>query len=684
MRKFYLLMLSIALTSPTLFAQIYVTEAGGATTKDGASWATAYDSNQLQVAINEATAGQQVWVAKGTYKPTESLSITGFLDDGTTAVTAKDQAFILKAGVLIYGGFAGTEVAGFSLADRNFVANKTILSGDFNNDNVASDGDYYHVVANKADISGAVLDGFTIQHGYAVGAGKILVAGGLIESNRGGAIAISGAATAVMFKNLVITNNFSNASGGGVYLRKGTSMLISASVFTNNISDNTSNTSGGGIMNFGDLTVTNSLFKENVAKNGGAIYNYNNLIVSKTKFHANSTSVGSGGAIYVYGINAVDSKTTISNSEFYNNISAGTGGAIFHNRPTVGTYAITVTVINSTFYKNKAIGTNGGGYGFNSYKEASINLYNNIFVDNLISYDTVTQTGNSSDANSDLRSTTTPVQTLSNNLFQTAKSTSGSRTSTNNILLSNPAEPLFSSTNENDANFLYLVAGSFAIDKGKNSLYSEAGDLTTDKNLAGENRLEGTIVDLGAYEYLASLPVSIHSFKASLVNGRSQLTWKVGAETNVNRYDVYRSKAGVKFDKVITIKATQSATYQAVDATPISGTNYYRLVTVDNDGSESIYKEVQVLKVASLSKRKLQVFPNPVTGSTVKVSLIDYPSGDYSYKLVNTLGNAVQQGKLIHRGAAVTLGLSSAMKKGIYVLSVNNGAQEVQTKLVKN
>lgn len=671
---------------PAVFAQNYVTEAGGVTTKDGSSWATAYGSNQLQTAINEAAVGQQVWVAKGTYKPTENLSTTGFLDDGTTPVTARDQAFILKAGVLIYGGFAGNEVAGFSLTNRNFVANKTILSGDLNNDNVASDGDYYHVVANKSDVSGALLDGFTIQHGYASSTGKILVAGGYIESNRGGAIAISGAATAVIFKNLVITNNFSNASGGGVYLRKGTSMLILATVFTNNISDNTSNTSGGGIMNFGDLTVTNSLFKENVAKNGGAIYNYNNLIVSKTKFHANSTSVGSGGAIYVYGIKSVNSNTLISNSVFYDNLSAGTGGAIFHNSPDGGVpYAITSTVINSTFYKNKAVSTSGGGYNFNYYDQVYINLYNNIFHENAISYVKATQTGITNNPHSDYRDEARKAtQILTNNLLQSAKTTTDKRTSTNNILLSDPAEPLFSSVNENDANFLYLVAGSFAIDKGKNSFYSEAGDISTDTNLAGKSRLEGTIIDLGPYEYLALLPVTIHSFKANLVNGRSQLTWKVGAEKNVNRYEVYRSKDGVKFDKVVSVKASQSTTYQAVDASPTSGTNYYRLVTVDNDGSESNYKEVQLVNVASLSKSKLQVFPNPVTGSTVKVSLVDYPSGDYSYKLVNTLGNAVQQGKLNHRGVALTLGLSSEVKKGVYMLSVSNGAKETQTKLVKN
>jgi hypothetical protein len=51
----------------------------------------------LQTAINNASAGDSVFVAQGTY--------TG--------------SFVMKEGVKIYGGFAGTEA---SLTDRNLVA----------------------------------------------------------------------------------------------------------------------------------------------------------------------------------------------------------------------------------------------------------------------------------------------------------------------------------------------------------------------------------------------------------------------------------------------------------------------------------------------------------------------------------------------------------------------------------
>ncbi|WP_461485799.1 hypothetical protein, partial [Pedobacter sp.] len=204
MKKIYLSLLLLMLGSPALMAQIYVTEAG-AGLKNGTSWANAYDNTQLQQAINEAESAttKQVWVAKGTYKPTESLSTTGFLTDGITPVTARDNAFILKTAVEIYGGFAGGESAIIDRVNIN-TTNETILSGDLNNNDTADDGDSYHVVSSKAASLGAVLDGFTIQYGFANGSGSITEAGVEINQNNGGGIGIRGENTGASIMNLII------------------------------------------------------------------------------------------------------------------------------------------------------------------------------------------------------------------------------------------------------------------------------------------------------------------------------------------------------------------------------------------------------------------------------------------------------------------------------------------------
>ncbi|NGM89822.1 hypothetical protein G5B35_21205, partial [Parapusillimonas sp. SGNA-6] len=147
---------------------IYVNHAATGS-NNGTSWTDAFTS--LQAAINSASAGDEIWVAKGTYLPTDNLQ-------GTT--TDRDKTFTLREGVKVYGGFAGSELADFDRSTRNFETNETILSGDFDgNDAVFTDvnstvesingneENAYHVVMSWNNSPATVLDGFTIKGGNA-------------------------------------------------------------------------------------------------------------------------------------------------------------------------------------------------------------------------------------------------------------------------------------------------------------------------------------------------------------------------------------------------------------------------------------------------------------------------------------------------------------------------------------
>ncbi len=333
MKKFYFKTVFLTLLTSSAFAQTYVTSAG-AGSKDGSSWANAYDGTQLQTAVNAAASGTQVWVAKGIYKPSEILSSNIFLDDFITPSTTSnsDKSFILKAGVMIYGGFAGTELA---LNERVGISttNETILSGDLNDSNTADAGDSYHVVAARDDADGAVLDGFTIQHGYGDNADySEIVATQYIRRNIGAAIAFFSAKT-LTFRNLLIKNNKTTNGGGAIY-SKSTDGAAKFDFVNVRFEDNEAAGTGGVVYAIADL--------------GAAQLNFTNCVFLNNK---GGGSTG-GGAIYFAGASS-DAILNITNSNFENNETTDTyGGAL---RVSIG-----IANISNTIFKGGKAGARGG------------------------------------------------------------------------------------------------------------------------------------------------------------------------------------------------------------------------------------------------------------------------------------------------------------------------------------
>ena len=133
------------------FTGIYYVTPGGSGTQDGQSWANA---SALQYSLKTARSGDQIWAAAGVYKPTADA-------------TNRTATFQLKAGLAVYGGFAGIEPKDFDLTKRDLATSLTILSGDLNGDDAGftNNGENSYHVVTGAD--GGTLDGVTISAGNA-------------------------------------------------------------------------------------------------------------------------------------------------------------------------------------------------------------------------------------------------------------------------------------------------------------------------------------------------------------------------------------------------------------------------------------------------------------------------------------------------------------------------------------
>lgn len=280
---------------------------------DCSSWGNACD---LQSALSSAVAGDEIWVAEGTYYPT----------DGTD----RTVSFELKNGVAVYGGFIGTETA---LDQRNWVEHPTILSGNVGDVDDASDNSY-HVVYGTGLDNTATLDGFTITLGFADD----------VDHNDGGGMYLYQSSPTLT--NVTFTANSAQYGGGGMYNYNYSSPMLTNVIF----SGNSAGHGAGGMHNrdYSSPTLTNVTFSYNASNyHGGGIYNNSSSpTLTNVTFHGNEAAVMGGGMFNT------GSSPTLTNVTFSGNFGGLHGGGMYNE----GSNPI---LVNVTFSANSA--TYGGG-----------------------------------------------------------------------------------------------------------------------------------------------------------------------------------------------------------------------------------------------------------------------------------------------------------------------------------
>ncbi len=260
---------------------------------NGSSWAAAM--NDLQAALTAAQPGDEVWVAQGVYKPHAS---------------DRSISFNLKNGVAVYGGLTGVED---SLLQRN-PANTSTLSGEINT--AASTDNSYHVVRATNVGPSAVLDGFLITAGQALGGA------GFASAYGGGLYIDASLGSAPTVRGITFSNNAALTGGGAIYSLGGDVRFEKCVFFGNRISGSAGN---GGAIALGiavgiNLTIVDCVFAQNftLAGTGGGAINANtgaNVNVYSSTFYNNSAPIGSvlAGAP--------------ASATFRNTVFSGAGGA---------------------------------------------------------------------------------------------------------------------------------------------------------------------------------------------------------------------------------------------------------------------------------------------------------------------------------------------------------------------
>ena len=444
---------------------LYINTAVTGGTGSGNSWNNAIKelSDALRWARqqNNFTSSNplQIYVAKGTYKPLYNAQNGQFTSNGN-----RNNAFVMVNNVQLYGGFDPANGVDDLTHTRLFGTNGSVLSGDIGTVNVNTDNTY-HVVISSGAVGSAGLDGFVITEGYANGTTNIIVNAAMFYPYNGAGMYNITSSPAI--KNVTITGNAafsSTASGGGMY-NQSSSPILTKVIISNNTAAGSSYSYGGGMYNINSNAVlTNVSISSNTATTSSSSPNY---------------SSAAGGGIYGQNSNLVLTNVMITDNTASSSSSPAYGGGMYH---VVSSPILTnVTIANNKANGYRIVESFGGG--FYNYSSTT-KIYNSIFWGNT-KFNTTS---------SDIE--TNSAVTLKNSITQGY--TTGVAAD-NNLVNVNP---LFSNAASGDFS---ILANSPANDMGNNSYYTDPlignGNLVSDKDLAGNNRVSVCAIDMGAYEY---------------------------------------------------------------------------------------------------------------------------------------------------------------------------------------
>lgn len=342
-----------------------ITKPGG----NGSSWGQAF--NNLDAALLVAPSNSQIWVADGTYIPSEpgAKSYKEYVElvkreirrpSITQYVTYRDdpanQCFLINKQLSIYGGFEGTET---DLDDRNLDLNlyPTILSGNIGDINDNTDNCYN--VIHAYDSKNTIVDGFYIEDAT-LNYNDISATDGIWSSNSN-----------IEIWNCIFKNSPAHIrvfSYGEIIVRK---TYINNCIFKNNTPYTIADVRNNAMHIYSsDIEIHDSKFMNNVGGHYGIAIWTSIGKIHNCEFISNYSSYGNDAST----ISCRDSRLDITNSIFNNNSSLGSGSAI------ETMYGSQLKVDFSTFYNN----TNGNstiGSSINNtiYGTNSIAVSNSIF-----------------------------------------------------------------------------------------------------------------------------------------------------------------------------------------------------------------------------------------------------------------------------------------------------------------
>ncbi|MES2732212.1 MAG: T9SS type A sorting domain-containing protein [Bacteroidota bacterium] len=179
---------------------------------------------------------------------------------------------------------------------------------------------------------------------------------------------------------------------------------------------------------------------------------------------------------------------------------------------------------------------------------------------------------------------------------------------------------------------------------------------------------------------VAPLPIRLLSFSARWESNRTLLTWATAQEVNFDYFIIERSNDAKTFQEVGRVKGNGNSIsqkdYSFTDGEYFAGFRYYRLKSVDLDGSAEYFK---IISVKSNPTDSYQMYPNPLKGQPLFIFIKSDNTGN-QVVLYNKVGLPVLQTEL--KSGLNEIQIQHILQPDIYYAIISTADGVHRTKLV--
>lgn len=177
-----------------------------------------------------------------------------------------------------------------------------------------------------------------------------------------------------------------------------------------------------------------------------------------------------------------------------------------------------------------------------------------------------------------------------------------------------------------------------------------------------------------------TLPLQLKLFNVTNRNGFAGLSWQTCNEINVKKFEIEKSTNAVNFTALASVaakNATCATEYNYSDAKALSGTAYYRIRMIDNDGASYCSAIVSINGKVTVS---VSVSPNPVANNLI----LSHPKagGSAALQIVGFNGNVLVSRNIQQDAIQTAIDISS-FAKGNYIAVFINGNEKQTVKFIK-